>query len=272
MVMNRNMSVLLVGGGRMGCALLEGWHTYGLATDRLWVVEPDTGARCRMEMSRVVSSAIDLPLDLQPNVVVFAVKPQNMETIVTDYQRFANDSVFLSIVAGKSIAWFTNSLGSTATVVRAMPNLPAAVRRGVTVACGNAALDADGHALCTSLLEAVGAVVWIEEERLLDAVTAVSGSGPAYVFLLAESLARAGQAVGLPASLAERLAHLTVTGAGELLYHSVDSTATLRQKVTSPGGTTAAALAVLMDPQNGLEWMLTRAVAAATARSRELSL
>ncbi len=268
-----NASVLLVGCGRMGRALLEGWRSSGLVMDNFWIVEPHEKTRCQLPLTKTVSSVLELPLELQPKIIVLAVKPQTIETIVADYHRFAHGSVFLSVIAGKPIAWFTSRLGSTTSIVRAMPNVPAIVRRGITVACGNAALDSDGYALCTKLLEAVGAVTWIQEEQLLDSVTAVSGSGPAYVFLLTESLAQAGRAAGLPADLAERLARVTVAGAGEILYHSVDDSATaLRQHVTSPGGTTAAALAVLMDTQNGLEVMLTRAVAAATARSRELGL
>ncbi len=265
-------SVLLVGCGRMGRALLEGWRASRLVMDNFWIVEPNKKTRSKIHIANTVSSLIDLPVDFIPKLIILAVKPQIIENILEDYNRFSHSSIFLSVIAGKTISWFTSRLGSTTSIVRAMPNIPSVVRRGITVACGNAALDSDGYALCTNLLEAVGAVTWIEEEQLLDSVTAVSGSGPAYVFLLTESLARAGHAAGLPADLAERLARVTVAGAGEILSHSGDSATALRQHVTSPGGTTAAALAVLMDTQNGLEVMLTRAVAAATTRSRELSL
>jgi pyrroline-5-carboxylate reductase len=156
-------------------------------------------------------------------------------------------------------------------LVRAMPNTPAAVRRGVSVACANAATSARQKALCAELLAAVGSVLWVDDEALLDPVTAVSGSGPAYVFLLAECLARAGEDAGLPADLARRLARETVAGAGELLARSELSAETLRRKVTSPGGTTAAALSVLMAEEDGLRSLLGRAVAAATRRSRELA-
>ena len=268
--MSRNTSVLLVGCGRMGGALVEGWRASGLNMDNFWIVEPHEKTRCQLQHTNVVSSPIELDKDFLPKIVIFSIKPQIIERVIKDYYRFSHESVFLSLVAGKQIDWFTKRLGSTTAIVRAMPNIAALVRRGITVACGNAALDSDSYAFCTKLLEAVGAVAWIQEEQLLDAVTAVSGSGPAYVFLLTESLAQAGHAAGLPADLAEYLARVTVAGAGELLYRSVDSATALRQHVTSPGGTTAEALAVLMDAQNGLEFILTRAVAAATTRSREL--
>jgi pyrroline-5-carboxylate reductase len=182
----------------------------------------------------------------------------------------AAGSAFLSIVAGKPIAALAAGLGEGAAVVRAMPNTPAAVRRGISVACANAATSEQQKALCGELLAAVGSVLWINDETLLDPVTAVSGSGPAYVFLLSECLARAGEEAGLPADIAQRLAHETVAGAGELLARSDLSAETLRRNVTSPGGTTAAALSVLM-ADNGLQLLLSRAVAAATRRSRELA-
>ena len=260
-------SALLIGCGRMGGALLEGWRASGLIMDDFWIVEPNK----KLNFKNVVSNARELPIEFKPKVIIFSVKPHILENILEEYQRFSHLSIFLSVVAGKSISWFTRRLSVSSAIVRAMPNIPAMIRRGITVACGNAALDSDGYALCTNLLESVGAVSWIQEEQLLDAVTAVSGSGPAYVFLLTESLAQAGRAAGLPADLAEHLARVTVAGAGDLLSHSADSAAALRQQVTSPGGTTAAALAVLMDAQKGLEFLLTRAVAAATIRSRELS-
>jgi pyrroline-5-carboxylate reductase len=193
-----------------------------------------------------------------------------MAEVLPSYARFTK-AVFLSIAAGKPIAFFRAHLGGDKAIVRAMPNTPAAVRRGITVCCAGPGIDARGRELCQSLLEAVGEVGWIEDESLMDAVTAVSGSGPAYVFLLAETLAEAGIRQGLPADLATRLARATVAGSGELLRQSEDSSEQLRKNVTSPGGTTAAALAVLMTQPGGVPDLMIEAVAAATRRGKELA-
>jgi len=179
-------------------------------------------------------------------------------------------AVFLSIAAGRPIAYFEDRLGEDAAVVRTMPNTPAAIGRGITVACANRHVNGADRAICGDLLAAVGEVAWVDDEGLLDAVTATSGSGPAYVFLLIECLAAAGGAAGLPSDLAMRLARATVAGAGELAYQSEEAPSELRRNVTSPGGTTAAALSVLM-ADDGLGRLLTRAVAEATRRSRELA-
>lgn len=265
-------SVLLVGCGKMGRALLDGWLDQGLPADAVRVVEPSAALRDAVSARGVlaVADAASLPHPLRPDVTVLAVKPQAMEAVVPDYRRFATGTVFLSIAAGKPIAWFQQRLGPDAAIVRAMPNTPAAVRRGMTVLCANPAAGEARRAVCAGLMAAVGDVAWIDDETLMDAVTAVSGSGPAYVFLLAEYLASAGVAAGLPEALAARLARATVAGSGELLHHADESPATLRQNVTSPGGTTAAALSVLM-ADDGLAPLLARAIAAATARSRELA-
>ena len=172
-------------------------------------------------------------------------------------------------MAGRTLQFLAATLARPCAIVRAMPNMPAAIGRGITVAVTHDASTAQRE-LADRLLAATGAVEWTEDETLMDAVTAVSGSGPAYVFLLAETLARAGVAAGLPPPLAAKLARDTVAGSGELLHHSSLAPQALRENVTSPGGTTAAALAVLMG-QNGIEPLLTAAVAAATARSRELA-
>jgi pyrroline-5-carboxylate reductase len=176
----------------------------------------------------------------------------------------------LSIMAGRTLGNLQAALAPGTAIVRAMPNTPAAIGRGITVACPNAQVTARQRKQATGLLAAIGSVEWVKDERLIDAVTAVSGSGPAYVFLLAEAMAQAGCAAGLPAALATKLARETVAGAGELLHRSPLDAATLRQNVTSPGGTTAAALEVLMGPA-GFEALLTEAIAAATRRSRELA-
>ena len=263
-------TILLVGGGRMGGALARGWRQRGIAPESIFVVEPDPASAARLKTD-TGATAVAGPdaVKTKPDVVVFAVKPQGLAEIAPAYRSFT-DSVFLSIAAGRTLKFFVEALGPRAAVVRSMPNTPAAVGRGFTVACPNANVTAAQRALCQSLLEAVGEVAWVEDESLLDPVTAVSGSGPAYVFLLTEALAEAGKAAGLPADLAERLARATIVGSGELARLAPESAAELRRAVTSPGGTTEAALNVLMAP-GGLVDLMTRAVAAATGRSRELA-
>jgi pyrroline-5-carboxylate reductase len=262
--------ILLVGCGKMGSALLAGWLERGIAAQDVVVVEPGNPAQIPSGL-RVVADAQQVPGDFRPDVVVLAVKPQVMADVVPSYARFV-DAVFLSIAAGKPLKFFAGLLGANAAIVRAMPNTPAAVRRGITVCVANAAVDSPRRATCQALLEAVGEVAWIDDEGKMDAVTAVSGSGPAYVFLLAEVMTAAGITAGLPADLAARLARATVAGSGELLHQSPDtSSAQLRINVTSPGGTTAAALAVLMSENGGMEDLMTDAVAAATRRGRELA-
>lgn len=263
-------AILLVGCGKMGRAMLDGWFERGIAASAITVVEPSDAARAALAGDvAVVADADALAIDYRPAIVIFAVKPQGMAEIVPGYRRFA-DAVFLSIAAGKPLAFFAGHLGGAAAIVRAMPNTPAAVRRGITVACASAAVTTAQRTLCHDLLDAVGAVEWIGDEGLMDAVTAVSGSGPAYVFLLVEALAAAGVEAGLPEGLAVRLARTTVYGAGELVRQSPDTAAVLRRNVTSPGGTTAAALEVLMG-DDGLPSLMQRAVLAAARRSRELA-
>jgi len=260
--------ILLVGCGKMGGALLAGWSKRRLAGP-FAVVEPAPVKLPRE--ARRYSTPDALPKGLQPAAIVFAVKPQALGEVLPDYRRFAaGRTVFLTIAAGKTLGFFAHHLGTAAPVVRAMPNTPAAIGRGIAVACANPQVDAAGQALCRRLLAAVGEVAWIEDEALLDPVTAVSGSGPAYVFLLIECLAEAGVAVGLPEALAMKLARATVAGAGELAQLAPEDAAQLRRNVTSPGGTTEAALAILMGAE-GLGPLLRRAVAAATRRSRELA-
>lgn len=263
--------LLLVGCGNMGRALLAGWLARGTPADAVTVVEPgpDQAAAARALGVRVLADAAGLAADYRPAVVLLAVKPQAMDAVAPAYARFAGSACFLSIAAGKTLAGLRRGLGAGA-IVRTMPNTPAAVGRGITVAVPNAAVTAAMKTVCTGLLEAVGEVVWVEDEGLLDAVTAVSGSGPAYVFLLIEAMASAGVAAGLAPDLAARLARATVAGSGELAARSTDDPAQLRKNVTSPGGTTQAALDVLMAP-DGLPGLITRAVAAATRRSRELA-
>jgi pyrroline-5-carboxylate reductase len=263
--------LLLVGAGTMGGALLAGWRARGIG-GTIFVVEPNRArARAARELgARVVAKADQLAPDFRPDVIVLAVKPQVMVEACTPYRRYAARAGFLSIAAGRTLAGLSRILGEQAAIVRAMPNLPAAVGRGVTVACANDRAGRNLRAFCNRLLTAVGDVAWVKEESLLDAVTAVSGSGPAYVFLLIECLAKAGQAVGLERTLASRLALATVSGAGELARRSRESAAQLRAQVTSPGGTTEAAMKIL-GARGGFGPLLKRAVKAAAKRSRELS-
>lgn len=251
--------------------MLRGWLAAGVAS-RYLVVEP-------AGMPQGFGSAAglfwhpgpqELPSELEPDAVVFAVKPQIADEVVPNYRRWAGSgTLFVSIVAGKTSAGLARHLGRAA-IIRTMPNTPAAIGRGITVACANPLVTVGQRQLCERLLAAIGETAWVEDEALIDAVTAVSGSGPAYVFLLIEALAHAGQAEGLPADLALRLARATVAGSGELARISEESPAQLRENVTSPGGTTRAALNVLM-AGDGLEALIGRAVAAAAARSRELA-
>lgn len=266
------LRLLLVGCGRMGSAMLDGWLA-GPGVAQVAVVEPSAAA-AQDANDRVIrrDSADALPADFVPDVVVLAVKPQMMAAVLPAYRRFVRpETVFLSVAAGWTLASFARTLGDDARVVRAMPNTPAAIGRGVTVLVAGAGVDGAQRAACDRLVRAVGSAEWVADEALMDAVTALSGSGPAYIFLLAEAMAAAGAAAGLPADLADRLARATVSGAGELLRQSSEPAAKLRENVTSPGGTTAAALAVLMNQQDGFTPLLTKALAAAAERSRQLA-
>ena len=266
--------VLLVGCGKMGGALLQGWLEQGLAPEGAVVVEPafPGGPGGDEAGGPYVYAAIDdVSAGFVPEVVVLAVKPQVMDDVVPAYARFVGpETVFLSIAAGKTIGYFRAQLGDGAAIVRAMPNTPAAVGRGMTVCCATDGVSPAQRAACDAMMRAVGEVAWVDDEGLLDPITAVSGGGPAYVFLLIECLAQAGVDAGLPADLAMQAARVTVAGAGELVAKSAEPAATLRQNVTSPGGTTLEALNVLM-ADDGLQPLMTRAIAAATERSRELA-
>ncbi len=267
-------TLLLAGCGKMGEAMLSGWLERGVTAADVFIVEPNdqTASNLRNQYGvNTFSSPDEIPDTLTPGFVVFAVKPQMMDKVAPAYGRFAGpDTAFLSIAAGKTISYFEHILGAKAVIIRAMPNTPAAVRRGITVACPNAHTSQAQRATCDELLQAVGSVEWVSDENLIDAVTALSGGGPAYVFLLVECMAEAGKQAGLPDALAERLARETVSGAGELLRQSSETPSTLRVNVTSPGGTTAEALAVLMS-DDGWQPLVTKAIQAATNRSRELA-
>jgi len=260
-------TIALAGAGKMGGAMLTGWLAQGLDPARIAVIEPSPSP----EISALATKGLTLnPAAAGPvETLVVAVKPQTFREAGARLKALVGDSTLVvSIMAGTPIAVLQEVCGGA--VVRAMPNTPAAIGRGITVAVAHHRVSATQRATADALLRATGSVEWVDAESLMDAVTAVSGSGPAYVFLLAEELARAGVAAGLPEALATRLARETVAGSGELLHRSDLPSATLRHNVTSPGGTTAAALNVLMGP-GGLEQLMTRAVAAATARSQELA-
>ena len=261
-------TLVLVGAGKMGGAMLEGWLALGLDPAKVAIKEPQPApdiAALAPRGVRINPASIG-----DASVIVIAVKPQVAADVVPALKGLVRPgTVAVSVMAGKTLRFLEGALGNCA-IVRSIPNTPAAIGRGITVAVPNAKVSAAQRALSHTLLSSVGAVEWVDDEGLIDASTAVSGSGPAYVFLLAESLARAGAAAGLPADLAARLARVTVAGSGELLHQSPLDAATLRQNVTSPAGTTAAALAVLM-AGDGLDPLMQKAVAAATKRSRELA-
>lgn len=267
------VSLTLVGAGNMGLAMLEGWAAQGLSGARVAVVEPNPSPRLRdLCAARGFRLAADAAAADPRHAVVLAVKPQMLEAGAAAAAPFVDENTLVvSILAGKRIADLAARLPAARAIVRAMPNTPAAIGRGVTGAFANAPVTADQRALAHALLASVGGVEWVETEALIDAVTAVSGSGPAYVFHLVEALSAAGVEAGLPEGLARRLARATVEGAGELLHRQPEQTAeTLRRNVTSPGGTTAAALSVLMAP-DGLAPLMARAVTAAKRRAEELS-
>jgi pyrroline-5-carboxylate reductase len=261
--------ILLVGCGRMGSAMLAGWREQELAASVAVDPAPAAAGWAGSDLT-VVPDVGAIPAGFPPAAVVFAVKPQNAAETLPLYQRFAGKAVFLSIMAGRTIGGIRALLGDAAAIVRAMPNTPAAVRQGVTVACPGDGVSTPQRVLCERLLRAIGVVAWVEDEGLLDPVTAVSGSGPAYVFLLAELMEQAAREQGIPADLARLLARQTVSGSGALLSASSEDAAELRVAVTSPGGTTERALAVLM-AADAWPAALSRAIAAATVRSRELA-
>ncbi|MCB2135219.1 MAG: pyrroline-5-carboxylate reductase [Rhodobacteraceae bacterium] len=262
----KERGLVLLGCGKMGSAMLAGWLKQGVPPSSVWIVEPHPSDWLKATGVRLNAS---LPAD--PAIVLVAVKPQMMaEALPSLAAMGGGKTLFLSVAAGTKIAYYETVLGLATPIIRAMPNTPAAIARGITAIVGNARADAGHMDLAEALLSAVGQVVRLESEAQMDAVTAVSGSGPAYVFHLIETLAAAGEAEGLPASLSMRLAKATVAGAGALAEATDDDPGQLRVNVTSPGGTTAAALAVLMDGERGFPALLRAAVHAASERGREL--
>jgi pyrroline-5-carboxylate reductase len=267
----RDFSGLLVlaGAGKMGGALLDGWLRAGLDPAKVAVIEPQPSP----QMAALAARGVRLNPDTRTldgvAAIVIAVKPQIAAQVMPAIAPLASPATLVvSIMAGRTLQFLSGSLPGAGALVRAMPNTPAAIGRGITVAVPLNA-NAAQRDLADRLLAATGTVEWVADEALMDAVTAVSGSGPAYVFLLAEALAEAGAAAGLPRELADKLARETIAGSGELLHRSPLAAAALRENVTSPGGTTAAALDVLMSPE-GLAALMRKAVATATERSRKL--
>lgn len=267
-------SLVLVGAGKMGSAMLEGWIAAGLDGEAVTIVDPNP-SRDTLSYARAHKISLNPALrDIEPpQVLVLAIKPQALDTVAPALTRMLGQgTVVLSILAGKTIAELKAKLKGAHGVIRAMPNLPVSVARGVTVAVASPEVFPYHRAIVHNMLNALGTAEWLEDESLIDAVTAVSGSGPAYLFYLTECLSRAAQAAGMPIDLAERLAKVTVAGAAELMYRSDLPPSKLRQNVTSPGGTTAAALEVLGGATGltGMDRLMRDAVAAAKRRAQEL--
>jgi len=263
-------TLVLVGAGKMGSAMLDGWLGRGLDPKKITVIEPQPVKAVKALARRGVKLNPKNKIGVA-SAIVIAVKPQSAPEALPPLARYIDKATLvLSIMAGRTIGFLEKSLPAGTAIVRAMPNTPAAIGRGISVAVANAKISKRQRKQASDLLAAIGKVEWVLDEALMDAVTALSGSGPAYIFLLAECMARAGVAAGLPPDLATRLARETVAGSAELLHRSDIDAATLRQNVTSPGGTTAAALEVLMGP-GGFDQLLTQAIDAATRRSRDLA-
>jgi pyrroline-5-carboxylate reductase len=272
---NRTLSasetILVVGFGNMGQALVRGWLSRGRAASTIEVVDAMQDARSVAATLGITAHKEVEAVATRADVVVLAVKPNQLATVLPRCTACAvRDTVILSIVAGKTIAVIRRSLGRDAPIVRAMPNTPAAIGKGITALVANATVTTAQRAVCSDLLAAVGTVAWLDDEAAMDAVTAISGSGPAYVFLLIECLEQAALDLGLDAGLARQLALATVSGAGAYAAAATDPPAELRRRVTSPNGTTQAALDVLMG-EPGMHQLFIRAARAAAKRSRELA-
>lgn len=263
------MNILLVGCGKMGGALLRRWNDLSLYDD-ICVVEPENISVAEVTKVR---SAADIPAGFRPDIIVFAVKPQILADVLDGYRKYTDKgAIALSIAAGKPVSLFEEKFGPKAKVVRAIPNTPAAIGQGTTALFANKNLKATDRKSVTPLFEAVGEVFWVKDEELMHLVTALASSGPAYIFLLIEVMAKAGVSIGLEKDMAEKLARQTVIGSAALAEadRSVPA-AQLRENVTSPNGTTRAALDVLMAADGGMQELFDRALAAAVRRSVELS-
>ncbi len=265
-------SILFVGAGKMGGAILAGLLEEGVAPSQVTVQDPSPAEEIKEFLSKyeieIVSQAAE---DSKPSIVILCVKPQIMDKILPGISKLIDsNTIIISVAAGKKLSNFEAVLGIDKPIVRAMPNTPAAIGRAMTVLCANKKVSIQKREIVTNLMSAIGETAWTENEDDMDAVTAVSGSGPAYIFWLTECMAQAGIKAGLSEELAKQLARTTVSGAAELMRHSELEPSQLRENVTSPNGTTAAALEVLMGDE-GLQPILDKAIAAAAKRSKELS-
>ncbi|MBF9059967.1 pyrroline-5-carboxylate reductase [Rhodobacterales bacterium HKCCSP123] len=258
--------LVMLGCGKMGSAMLAGWLKGGLAPSAVHVIDPHPS-----DWLRAQGVGVNGPLPADPAVLMIAVKPQMMQAALPQVARFGGGgTLVLSVAAGTPIAAFEAAFGTGTRVVRSMPNTPAAVGKGITAIVGNGDAGADDLDMAEGLLSAIGQVVRLDSEDQIDAVTGVSGSGPAYVFYMIDALAAAGEAEGLPREMAMQLAKATVAGAGALAEAAGETPEQLRINVTSPNGTTQAGLEVLMDAEQGLAPLMRATVKAATGRSREL--
>ena len=266
-----NISLTLIGAGKMGGAMLQGWLKLGLDAGRTQIIDPHPSAEM-IALCAAHGCSLNPAQPGQTDVIVLAIKPQMFDSAGEALNTLLQpSSLLISVMAGKTIANMQARLPDARLFIRAMPNTPAAVGRGITGVYATPAVSEAQRALASTLLGAIGRVEWLENETQIDMVTALSGSGPAYVFYLAECMAKAGEAIGLPPALAARLARATVEGAGELMFQDQSiSPSQLRINVTSPAGTTAAALAVLM-ADTGLSPLMSEAVAAAKRRAEELA-
>lgn len=268
--------LLLVGCGKMGSALASRWIRQGILHYRqLTIVTPqgNKGLPKELEHAECYKTLKSVPRHYHPGIIVFAVKPQTMPEVVPDYaKRFGkHHPLLLSIAAGSKVSYFAEYFGDHASIIRAMPNTPALIGKGMTVAYANHYVGEGGKQQAADLLRSVGELLWVDEESWMDAATAISGTGPAYLFYFIDSLAKAGEALGLPADVSRYLSLLTARGAAELALLSGLPLSTLREQVTSKGGTTQAALEVLMHAKTGLAPLMLKSVKAAHKRSRELS-
>lgn len=272
--MSIDKKILLVGGGRMGSALVSGWIESGIEAANIAVIDPDDKQLEALQEKLSVQGAAapnKLKDSFKPDIIVLAVKPQAMDKVAPLYKVFSDESsVFLSIAAGKNLKYLESKLGGDAAIIRAMPNLPATVRQGITVMVSNDSVSSDQRDVCSLLMEAVGQTVWIDDESLMDAVTAVSGSGPAYVFYFLEAMVAAAVDIGVDKEVAEKLVRATISGSIQLADGSDSDVAELRRQVTSPGGTTEAAMEILAK-DDVFKNLMRQAITAAEDRSKHLS-
>lgn len=271
----KGLKIMLVGAGAMGSALLKGWGLTEIGNRRVTIITPRESSFQSLREHFEVDwhkTPDSLAVDFSPDLIVLAVKPSVLETILKAYRRFSRpQTLFISVAAGKTSDFYASHLGSKLVFVRAMPNLPVAYQQGMTVIFADPNIEPSQLTLAKRLFEAVGKIAVIDNEGLFDAATAIAGCGPAYLYLLVESLTQAAIDAGIAQGLAEKLARQTLIGAGISLSHSTESAPILKNKVASPGGVTEAALKILDNKVNGFPALMRQAVKAATERSRELS-